>query len=95
MENREEIDELLFGLYDDGVLYGQRAMIRSMQDLGLINDNMAAMIENAIVYDRSFEQHLRREDQEEKMRTVMEQLEKLTPSGATAPPSPKGTAGDG
>lgn len=77
MKNREEIDELLFGLYDDGVLYGQRAMIRSMQDLGLMNDNMAAMIRNAIVYDRAFEQHLRREDQEEKMRTVMEQLERL------------------
>ena len=77
MKNREEIDELLFRLYDDGVLYGQLAMIRSMQDLGLINENMAAMIENAIVCDRNFEQHLQREDQEEKMRTVMEQLERL------------------
>lgn len=77
MKNREEIDELLFGLFDDGVLYGQLAMIESIRDLGLINDNMAAMIRNAIVYDLSFEQHLRREDQEEKMRDVMEQLEKL------------------
>ena len=77
MKNREEIDELMFGLFDDGVLYGQLAMIQSMQDLGLINDAMAAMIRNAIVYDRSFEQHLRREDQKEKMRDVMEQLEKL------------------
>ena len=77
MKNREEIDDLLFGLYDDGVMYGQRAMIQSMQDLGLINEAMAAMIWNAIEYDRSFEQHLRREDQEEKMRDVMEQLEKL------------------
>lgn len=77
MKNREEIDELLFGLYDDGVLYGQMAMIRSMQDLGLINDNMAAMIENAIVCDRSFEQHLQREDQKEKITYAMERLEKL------------------
>ena len=77
MRNREKIDDLLFALFDDGVLYGQMAMIKSIQDLGLINGKMAEMINHVITCDITFDQHFSREYQEAKIKTAIEQLETL------------------
>lgn len=53
----QEINEIAFGLYDDGFRDGQYAMISSITNLGLINEPMADMLRGVLAGHQIFKDY--------------------------------------
>ena len=56
---RERINEIVFDMYMEGFTDGQFAMIRTMKDLGLINDTMAELIAGMITGTAKLDEHFK------------------------------------
>ena len=48
MKIEEQLNEITFGLYDQGFLDGQHAMISSMVNLGLIREEMGGLLQGVL-----------------------------------------------
>ena len=75
---REEIDKQVFHAWVQGYEAGRKAMIRTIQDMGLINDKMAAMLMEYV--DRGcieLDEHHPREEQMRICNQITENILKI------------------
>lgn len=77
MELMEKIDERIGNCYFDGFQDGQEAMIKTIKDLGLINEAMAALIASAITGVASIDEHFEGVHYKESIQNAIDGLNKL------------------
>lgn len=75
--NEQEVNEIVYGLYDEGFLDGQFAMIKSIEKLGLITGAMADMIRGVLFGDVKFTGYFSNEGAALKAKQATEKILKL------------------
>lgn len=77
MKDKMDVNDCVFHAYHEGFWKGQQAMIRSIQDLGLINEKLADLLTDIVLGREDWKQHFPNEEAKECVEWITEEIMKL------------------